>query len=93
VQCNVRSFLLVAPSFELIQLVARKIPFDDPLVLNYVRIGYVLSQIIMLGAYYYVSIAVRILLILISPHLITLSQIKRKNDQTVLKYGKLASSM
>jgi len=48
---------------------ARKIPFDDPLVLNYVRIGYVVSQIIMLGVYYYVSLA-----------------IKRKNDQTVLKY-------
>jgi len=38
-------------------------------VLNYVRIGYVVTQILMLGVYYYVSMA-----------------IKRKNDQTVLKY-------
>jgi len=48
---------------------ARKIPFDDPVVLNYVRLAYVLSQVVMLGVYYYVSLA-----------------IKRKNDQTVLKY-------
>jgi len=48
---------------------ARKIPFEDPLVLNYVRLAYVVSQLVMLAAYYYVSIAV-----------------KRKNDQTVLKY-------
>lgn len=39
--------------------VARKIPFDDPEVLTYVRIGYVLSQVIALGIYYYVSMAVR----------------------------------
>ncbi|KAF8236713.1 inorganic phosphate transport PHO88 [Tricholoma matsutake] len=48
---------------------ARKIPFEDPEVLNYVRIAYVAAQVIILGAYYYVSYAV-----------------KRKNDQTVLKY-------
>ncbi|KAF8808761.1 PHO88-related membrane protein [Phlegmacium glaucopus] len=48
---------------------ARKIPFDDPVVLNYVRIGYVVSQVVMLAVYYYVSMT-----------------IKRKNDQTVLKY-------
>lgn len=39
--------------------VARKIPFDEPDVLNYVRIAYVVSQIIVLGVYYYVSTAVR----------------------------------
>ncbi|KJA13770.1 hypothetical protein HYPSUDRAFT_195556 [Hypholoma sublateritium FD-334 SS-4] len=55
---------------------ARKIPFDDPDVLLYVRIGYVLSQVIVLGAYYYVSMA-----------------IKKKNDQTVLKYVEPASPM
>ncbi|EDR07119.1 PHO88-related membrane protein [Laccaria bicolor S238N-H82] len=48
---------------------ARKIPFEDPLVLNYVRAGYVLAQVIVLAVYYYVSLV-----------------IKRKNDQTVLKY-------
>lgn len=41
-------------------LVARKIPFDDPEVLNYVRLGYVVSQLVMLGVYYYVSYTVRI---------------------------------
>ncbi|KAG1868564.1 inorganic phosphate transporter [Suillus subluteus] len=35
--------------------VARRIPFDDPEVLNYVRIGYVTSQVIIMGAYFYVS--------------------------------------
>ncbi|KAJ8503504.1 hypothetical protein ONZ45_g10806 [Pleurotus djamor] len=49
--------------------IARKIPFDDPEVLTYVRIGYVASQIIILGVYYYVTLT-----------------IKKKNDQTVLKY-------
>ena len=39
--------------------VARKIPFDDPEVLNYVRVGYVTTQLIILGVYYYVSITVR----------------------------------
>jgi hypothetical protein len=38
--------------------VARKIPFDDPEVLNYVRIAYVTAQVIILGVYYYVSYAV-----------------------------------
>lgn len=42
------------------RLVARKIPFDDPKVLNYVRLGYVVSQLVMLGVYYYVSMAVRL---------------------------------
>lgn len=38
---------------------ARKIPFDDPDVLNYTRIGYVAVQVIVLGVYYYISMAVR----------------------------------
>ncbi|KAH9937906.1 inorganic phosphate transporter [Epithele typhae] len=49
--------------------VARRIPFDDPQVLMYVRIAYVTTQITVLGMYYYVGL-----------------QIKKKNDQTVLKY-------
>jgi hypothetical protein len=56
--------------------VARKIPFEDPDVLNYVRIGYVTAQVVILGVYYYVS-----------------TTIKRKNDQTVLKYVEPASPM
>ncbi|PPQ72480.1 hypothetical protein CVT26_003602 [Gymnopilus dilepis] len=55
---------------------ARKIPFEDPEVLNYVRVGYVVVQAIVLGVYYYVSLA-----------------IKKKNDQTVLKYVEPASPM
>ena len=39
-------------------IVARKIPFEDPLVLNYVRAGYVLAQVIVLAVYYYVSLVV-----------------------------------
>ena len=39
-------------------LVARKIPFDDPDVLNYVRIAYVTAQVIILSVYYYVSFVV-----------------------------------
>jgi len=35
--------------------VARRIPFDDPEVLNYVRVGYIASQVVILGAYFYVS--------------------------------------
>jgi len=38
--------------------VARRISFDDPEVLNYIRIAYVVTQIIVLGVYYYVSSAV-----------------------------------
>ena len=67
-------------------LVARKIPFDDPVVLNYVRIGYVFTQLVMLAVYYYVSLTVR--LHSSSQFYLTHPQIKRKNDQTVLKYGK-----
>jgi len=39
--------------------VARKIPFDDPEVLNYVRIGYVASQVIILGIYYFTSLRIK----------------------------------
>ncbi|KAF8554018.1 inorganic phosphate transporter [Imleria badia] len=39
--------------------IARRIPFDDPVVLNYVRLGYVLSQIIIIGTYFFVSYKVK----------------------------------
>ncbi|KIK67292.1 hypothetical protein GYMLUDRAFT_37376 [Collybiopsis luxurians FD-317 M1] len=55
---------------------ARKIPFEDPQVLNYARIGYALTQVILLGIYYYTSMI-----------------IKRKNDQTVLKYVEPSSPL
>jgi hypothetical protein len=41
--------------------VARKIPFDDPQVLNYVRVGYVSAQILVLTTYYYLSMKVDLL--------------------------------
>jgi len=56
--------------------VARKIPFDDPQVLLYARIGYVATQLSILGLYYYISMV-----------------IKKKNDQTVLKYVEPPSPM
>ena len=37
---------------------ARKIPFDDPEVLNYVRAGYVTVQLLVLSTYYYISMKV-----------------------------------
>lgn len=50
------SLLLFGWSFQFFFLpVARRIPFDDPVVLNYVRLGYVLSQIIIIGTYFFVS--------------------------------------
>ncbi|KIM74909.1 hypothetical protein PILCRDRAFT_827832 [Piloderma croceum F 1598] len=39
--------------------VARKIPFDEPDVLLYVRIGYVVSQIAILSVYYYISYKIK----------------------------------
>ncbi|KAI9457036.1 inorganic phosphate transporter [Boletus coccyginus] len=39
--------------------IARRIPFDDPVILNYVRLGYVLSQIIIIGTYFFVSYKVK----------------------------------
>ncbi|KII84326.1 hypothetical protein PLICRDRAFT_57735 [Plicaturopsis crispa FD-325 SS-3] len=42
-----------------IMQVARKIPFEDPDVLNYVRIGYVSAQLIVLAVYYYISLKIK----------------------------------
>lgn len=39
--------------------VARRIPFDDPQTLTYVRIAYVATQVTVLGVYYYVAQQVR----------------------------------
>jgi len=39
--------------------VARKIPFEDPQVLLYVRAAYVTVQLIILGTYYFVSLKVK----------------------------------
>jgi hypothetical protein len=64
VPCNAR-FSPCSHAFESLTVnlktftVARKIPFDDPDILNYVRIGYVTAQLVILGVYYYVSITVR----------------------------------
>ncbi|KAJ7065214.1 inorganic phosphate transporter [Mycena amicta] len=38
---------------------ARKIPFDDPEVLYYVRVGYVSMQILVLSIYYYISMKIK----------------------------------
>lgn len=38
--------------------VARKIPFDDPETLNYIRVGYVSAQLLVLTTYYYMSMKV-----------------------------------
>jgi len=38
---------------------ARKIPFEDPQVLLYVRIAYVSVQIIVMGVYYWVSMQIK----------------------------------
>ena len=46
---------------------AKKVPFDDPQVLTYVRIAYVATQVIVLGVYYYVGQQVRPHLHFISP--------------------------
>jgi hypothetical protein len=70
--------------------VARKINFKDPDVTNYVRIAYVTAQIVILVLHYYVSYAVRFVtysIILCYP--CNPLQIRQKNDQTMLKYGKL----
>ena len=70
--------------------VARKIPFDDPDTLNYVRVGYVSVQLLVLSTYYYISMKVRAcILIAHSVHILTSTshKVKQKNDETVLKYG------
>ncbi|KAI5122513.1 hypothetical protein M0805_005241 [Coniferiporia weirii] len=38
---------------------ARKIPFDDPQTLNYVRVGYVSVQLLVLATYYYISMKIK----------------------------------
>ena len=38
---------------------ARKIPFEQPEVLNAVRIGYITVQLVVLAVYYYTSQKVR----------------------------------
>lgn len=43
---------------------ARRIPFDDPQTLTYVRIAYVATQVTVLGVYYYVAQQVRCALVL-----------------------------
>ncbi|KIK96296.1 hypothetical protein PAXRUDRAFT_319038 [Paxillus rubicundulus Ve08.2h10] len=39
--------------------VARRIPFDDPEVLHYVRLGYIVAQVIILGTYFFVSYKIK----------------------------------
>ncbi|CAL1715909.1 unnamed protein product [Somion occarium] len=39
--------------------VARKINFDDPEILTYVRIAYVAVQVLVLGVYYYTSLKIK----------------------------------
>lgn len=39
--------------------VAKKVPFDDPNTLNMVRAGYILSNLIILGMYYYIGMVVK----------------------------------
>jgi hypothetical protein len=43
-------------------IAARKVPFEDPQVLLYVRVGYVAAQVLILGVYYYISLLVRVLI-------------------------------
>jgi len=38
---------------------ARKIPFEDPEVLNYVRVAYATTQLLVLGVYYYISMKIK----------------------------------
>ena len=70
---------------------ARRINFENPETLNYVRVGYVTTQLVILGIYYYVSVIVSVVLFFFFiMHMRlkdSLLQVKRKNDQTVLKYG------
>ena len=58
-ECVLLVFALDTSSSHLLSSVARKIPFDDPQVLQYVRIGYVASQVILLAVYYFTSLKVR----------------------------------
>jgi hypothetical protein len=38
--------------------VSKKIPFDDPMVMNAVRAGYVLSNLMIVGIYFYVQMQI-----------------------------------
>ncbi|KAH6902107.1 inorganic phosphate transporter [Coprinopsis sp. MPI-PUGE-AT-0042] len=38
---------------------AKRVPFDDPVILNYVRVAYVSVQLVILGVYYYLSTIVK----------------------------------
>ena len=38
---------------------AKRVPFDDPVTLNYVRVAYVSVQVLILGVYYYLSTIVK----------------------------------
>ena len=40
--------------------VMRRIPFYDPQVLMYIHIAYMVTQITVLGAYYYIGLQVRV---------------------------------
>jgi Phosphate transport (Pho88) len=64
--------------------VARKIPFDDPQVLFFVRVAYVVVQATILGTYYYVSVKASypssVVLILIDFR--TQDQAKKRLDYT-----------
>ena len=50
--------MLIFFSFLKTRTVARKIPFDDPVVLNYVRIAYVSVQLLLIGVYQYAAFKV-----------------------------------
>lgn len=81
--------------------VARKIDFNDPQVLLYVRVFYVAVQVIVLGIYYYATLKVRPKSAREARHLSSLAeltlplaaQIKQKNDLKVLKYTEPAKPM
>jgi len=52
------AFTNLAISLGAMQL-ARKIPMDDPNVLTYIRIGYVVTQLLVLGIYWYTAQVIR----------------------------------
>lgn len=58
--CSVCCLLSFGSQINNFYSVARRIAFDDPQVLTYVRIGYATVQLVILATYYYVSLTVRI---------------------------------
>lgn len=84
----------VAPFATSALIVARRLPLDDPEWLFYLRAGYISVQLIAIAAYLYTSSVVRLPRLMFSQVDFMLTcrltniQIKKKNDQTVLKYGK-----